>query len=111
MPRIIAWLLHHPRYRDRVLLGGTLERIHPHDVPILEGKPRQRRPRHRHIDRYPRRRLRAARIRGQNALDLHALERGVRPKSARRPDHVGERLARLGLIDCGPQHRAAHPHA
>ena len=111
MPRIIARLLHHPRYRDRVLLGGLRQRVNVHYVPILETKWGDQAVGERHVDRHVRRRLCGTGIRRQHPIDLHALERGNGEKSPRGLDYVVERLTRFRLVDRRTQHRTGNAHA
>ena len=103
--------MHHPGDRHGVLIGRTRQRVHLHDVAILERKARRDAARHWYIDCRPRGGLRAPRLGRQHSLDLHALQCRVGPEPSRRLNHVGECLALLCFIDRGSEHGAAHPHA
>ena len=63
------------------------------------------------VDGHVRGGLRAPRIGRQNPIDFHALERGIGPEAAGGLDHIGQRLARLRLINRRPEHGTGHAHA
>ena len=93
------------------MISGIAQSVHLDDVAILEAEQRHSALGHWNVDRDPRSALRAARIRWEDPRDLQSLACCVWEEPSGGCNHVGERLARLGLINSGPEHGARHPHA